>query len=139
MKNKALYYILNLTWGFPMTLIGAITACVLICAGHKPKRWGGCFYFNVGKNWGGVNLGLVFLTDGSDSTATKNHEFGHSIQKAKYGVLMPFIVAIPSATRYWSRELKYNKKGIKPPTAYDDVWFEKEATELGNKHIGEWQ
>lgn len=137
MKNKALYYILSLTWGLPLTLIGAIVAVCLMATGHKPKRWGGCIYFNVGKNWGGLELGLFFLTDSRDSERTKNHEFGHSIQNCKYGVLMPFIVCIPSATRYWCREWM-QRKGTPCKTDYDAVWFEGEATDLGYKYIRIW-
>lgn len=139
MKNKALFYILSFTWGLPMTLIGLISACVLICAGYTTKRWGGCIYFNVGKNWGGVSLGIVFITDERDSIHTKNHEFGHAIQNCRLGFLMPFIVCIPSAIRYWYRELKYWKNGLMPTTKYDDIWFEGQATRLGYKYIGEWQ
>lgn len=130
--TKKQFYISNLTWGLPLTLIGLIVALVLICTGHKPKRHGGCFYFNVGKSWGGLNLGLVFLTDERDSEHTKNHEFGHAVQNAKYGLLMPFIVCIPSVIRYWYREIK------KPTTDYDDIWFEGEATKLGNEYINKW-
>lgn len=138
MKNKVLYYILSFTWGLPMTLIGLFVAVALICVGYKPKRWGGCFYFNVGKIWGGVSLGIVFITDESDSEHTKNHEFGHSIQNCRYGLLMPFIVCIPSFIRYWYREFK-TRKGIKLETKYDDVWFEGEATALGYKYIDYWE
>lgn len=137
--TKAIFYILSFTWGLPMTLIGLISALVLICAGYKPKRWGGCIYFNVGKNWGGVELGLFFITDQRDSTHTKNHEFGHAIQNCWFGVLMPFLVCIPSAIRYWYREIRYNRKGITPPTKYDDIWFEGQATALGTKYIEYWK
>lgn len=138
MKNKALYYFLSLTWGLPMTLIGAAIALALIVSGHKPKRWGGCIYFSVGKSWGGLNLGMFFLTDKRCTERTRNHEFGHSIQNCRYGFLMPFIVCIPSATRYWYREWM-QMRGIPNKTAYDDIWFEGEATKLGNQYIRMWQ
>ena len=137
MKSKALYYFLSFTWGLPLTLIGAIVAVCLMASGHKPKRWGGCIYFNVGKNWGGLELGLFFLTDSRDSEHTKNHELGHSIQNCKYGFMMPFIVCIPSAARYWYRELR-DRRGLPNETPYDAIWFEGEATELGYKYIGTW-
>lgn len=139
MKNKIAFYILSFTWGIPMTLIGLIAAGVLLCAGYRPKRWGGCWYFNVGENWGGVELGLVFLTDNNDTIHTKNHEFGHAIQNCFFGPLMPFIVCIPSAIRYWYRELRYNRRGLRPTTNYDDIWFEGQATELGYMNIHKWQ
>lgn len=138
MKNKKLYYFLNLTWGLPMTLLGAIVAVVLIIAGKKPKRHGGCLYFNVGKSWGGLELGLFFLTDEHDSHNVKTHEFGHSIQNARFGFLMPFIVCIPSAVRYWYRELRYYRRGKTPKTTYDDIWFEGQATRLGKENLMYW-
>lgn len=137
-KNKILFYVLSFTWGLPMTLIGGLVAAVLLCAGYRPKRWGGCWHFTVGKNWGGVELGLVFLTDSNENKHTKNHEFGHAIQNCFFGPFMPFIVCIPSAIRYWYREFKYNRKGIRPPTNYDDIWFEGQATKLGTKCIEKW-
>lgn len=139
MKDKKSYYILNLTWGLPMTLIGLIVATMLLISGKRPHRHGGCFYFNVGKNWGGCNLGLIFLTDESDRESTKNHEFGHSLQNTIFGPFMIVLVAIPSAIRYWYRELKFYRKGLKPTTAYDDIWFEGQATRLGNEYINKWR
>ena len=104
--NKPLYYILNCTWGCIMTLIGAVIALSLLCIGKKPKKHAGCTYFNVGKSWGGVELGCFFLTDEHDSKHTRNHEFGHSLQNCLWGPLFPFVVCIPSAIRYWLREFK---------------------------------
>lgn len=48
---------------------------------------------------------------------------------------MWFVITIPSIIRYWYRELKYNKKGLTPPTEYDDIWFEGQATKWGYKYI----
>lgn len=129
--KKTLFYILSFTWGLPMTLIGLISACVLLCMGYKPKRYGCCLHFIVGENWGGLNLGIVFLTDSKDEEHTKAHEHGHALQNCVYGFITPFIVHIPSAIRYWYRELKY--KSIPAPTPYDAVWFERQATEWGTK------
>jgi hypothetical protein len=47
-------------------------------------------------------------------------------------------VCIPSAIRYWYRELKYLRNGLTPPTAYDDAWFEGQATRVGAKFIEEY-
>lgn len=129
MKNKALFYILSFTWGIPMTLIGLIVALALVLTGHKAKLYGGCFHFIVGKNWGGLSLGIVIITCENSSERTKNHEVGHAIQNCKYGFLMPFIVCIPSAIRYWYREFTI------PTTDYDGIWFEAEATRLGCEYI----
>lgn len=134
---KPLFYLLSLTWGLPMTMIGAVVAIVLMIMGYKPKKWNYCYYFEVGNNWGGVELGMFFLTDKSGSLRTRNHEHGHAIQNCYFGPLFPFIVAIPSAVRYWYRELVYSRKGKNPPTLYDDIWFEGSATKLGTE-LNEW-
>ena len=129
---RKLFYILNLTWGLPMTLIGALVALCLRAVGKHPERYGDCWCFTVGKKgWGGVSLGLVMLVAPGASTHTKNHEHGHAVQNALYGVFMPFIVSIPSAARYLSRKGK--DRATLPP--YDAVWFEGQATEWGNKYI----
>lgn len=127
--NRKLFYILNLTWGLPMTLVGATAALGLFIKGYRPTRHGGCLCFIVGKNWGGVSLGLVMIVSEQATGATKNHEFGHALQNAVYGLFMPFIVSIPSAVRYWYRRKR--KHSTLPP--YDAVWFERQATEWGNK------
>lgn len=107
--SKTLFYILSVTWGCIMTTIGAIVALVLLILGYRPKKWNYCYYFEVGENWGGIELGMFFITDKSSSIRTKNHEHGHGIQNCYLGVLMPFVVCIPSAARYWLREFKTQK------------------------------
>ena len=128
---RKLFYILNITWGLPMNLVGALVALCLLAVGKHPERYGDCWCFTVGKGWGGVSLGMVMLVEEGASTHTKNHEHGHAVQNALYGVFMPFIVSIPSAARYWSRKGK--DRTTLPP--YDAVWFEGQATEWGNKYI----
>lgn len=132
--TKTKFYLLSFTWGFPLTLIGLLVGLVLLCAGRKPKKWGPCWYFEIGENWGGLELGVIFLTDKTPSEHTKNHELGHAIQNTKYGLLMPFIVCIPSAVRYWVREIQ-RRIGKPPKTKYDDIWFEGEATALGEEYM----
>ncbi len=135
--SKSEFYTLSWTWGILMTLIGAIVVGSIMLYGlitKKPytlKKHGWCYYLNVGKMWGGLELGMFFLTDSKDSVSTKWHEFGHSIQNCKWGILMPFVICIPSAIRYWYREFKYNRKGLKCPTTYDSIWFENDASKLG--------
>lgn len=127
--NKTKFYILSFTWGIPMTLIGCIVALILRAMGYKPKRYGYCWHFEVGERWGGVNLGIVFITSKNPSTHTKNHEHGHALQNCYWGFLFPFVIAIPSLVRYWYFILTPNKKH--PP--YDSIWFEGQATEWGDK------
>ena len=128
--NRTMYYLLSLTWGLPMTLIGLIMSAFLIMLGYKPKRFGWTFYFEVGKGWGGIDLGLTFICNKHNNSATKAHEFGHSIQNCFFGPFMLIVVSVPSAIRYWYREYQY-RKGIRNLPDYDAIWFEGQATQLG--------
>ena len=137
-KDKHTFYTLSFTWGIIMTLIGCLVALVLTIAGYRPKKWGRCWYFEVGEGWGGLELGIFFLTSKNPSVHTRNHELGHAFQNCKYGPGM-IVISIMSAARYWYRELKYNRKGQVPPTKYDDIWFEGEATKLGTEFMSTYE
>lgn len=102
------YWVLSCTWGVVMTVIGAVAALALIIAGNKPKIFHNNVYFEVGRAWGGVNFGGFFFVNQNASLATKQHEAGHGLQNIVFGVLMPFVVAIPSAVRCLIRG--YNQK-----------------------------
>lgn len=107
-----------------MSLVGAVVCGVLMCFGYKPKRYGHCYHIEIGKNWGGVNLGWLFLTGEGASERTKNHEVGHAYQNAcKLGWIFP-VFGIISATRYWWDRL------VKPIDYYG-WWFEGQANEIG--------
>ena len=108
MKKKILYvgyWILQCTWGIIMTLIGAIAAFIMLITKHKPKTIGPNVYFIVGHNWGGVNFGPFFFCCEEAQNDTKYHECGHGIQNIIWGPLFPFVIAIPSAVRYWLRQM----------------------------------
>ena len=134
--KKSTFWLLSLTWGLPMTLIGALAAAVLMICGHKPKRHGYCYYFEVGYGWGGVELGGFFIVQHRAMDYLKSHEFGHGLQNCYYGFLMPFIVCIPSAVRYWYRRLR-SYLGKPPTTGYYDIWFEAQASKWGVLKIQE--
>lgn len=133
MKNKLTFYLLSFTWGLPMTLLGCIVSVILMIGGKKPVKYGWFWYFEVGSRWGGVELGPCFVVQKNAPESTKIHEAGHGIQNIKYGVLMPFIVCIPSAIRYWYREIR-ERMGHPCTTEYCDIWFEAEANCLGAEH-----
>lgn len=134
--SKIFYWVLSLTWGLPMTLLGLTTAVVLLCCGKKPYPNMYGYYFVVGKGWGGFNMGPISVVSKNPSRHTLNHEFGHSIQNCYLGPLLPFVVAIPSAVRYWYREwlVRSGRKKSYELPPYDSVWFEGTATSLGNKY-----
>jgi len=134
--TKTAFYLLSFTWGLPTTLAGCAVAGLHLLCGHKPKKWGYCWYFEYGeRHWGGMSLGIFFFKDKSLSTHIRNHEHGHAVQNCRFGPLMPFLVAIPSFSRYWYREYQMRVRHVQPRTHYDAVWFEGQATRLGTELI----
>lgn len=99
--SYAVYWLIQSTWGFIMTFIGACVALGLIIFGYKPKTLGPNVYFEVGQNWGGVNFGPFFVCCKNSTEHTKYHESGHGLQNLIWGPFMPFIICLPSMARYW--------------------------------------
>ena len=134
--KRILFYFISFTWGILTSLIGLIVVVsVGIFKGFHVYH--GRLFTTIGKNWGGLELGCFFICCDHclNDESLKAHECGHGLQNIIFGPLFPFIIGIPSAIRYWYRELKYIRKGIKAPTAYDDIWFEGLATKWGEKYI----
>lgn len=133
-RHKKLYYILACTWGSIMTFIGLLVSGSLYLVKSKAKfnitfkPYNFIYSISVGPDyWGGCNLGLCFLRDQKSDDSVAAHEFGHTFQNCIFGPLFPFLVAIPSAARWWDRELNKDKKFA----PYDSAWFEDAATQCG--------
>ena len=130
--KRVLFYILSFTWGFIMSFIGLIVMAIPFGEYHK---FHGRLYKMVGYGWGGVNLGCFFLCskDCLNDDELMGHECGHGLQNIIWGPLFPFVIAIPSAIRYWYFEWcwKHNKQ----TKDYDAIWFEGQATRWGQKYI----
>ncbi len=132
--KRILFYVLSFTWGFIMSFIGLFPIVVLACM-KKVKVFHGRLYATVGKNWGGLELGCFFICGENCQTEhTMAHECGHGIQNIIWGPLMPFVVCIPSAIRYWYFEF-YRRKHNKFPCEYDAIWFEGQASRWGKKYV----
>lgn len=127
------YWVWSLTWGCIMTTIGLLVALVLLITGHKPHFFGPNIYFKVGSGWGGVEFGPIFVVCDNASMHTIYHEAGHGLQNLIWGPLMPFVICIPSAVRYWYREFIRRKdiKRYRDLPDYDDIWFEGQASAWG--------
>ena len=135
--NKITYYILSFTWGILLNLAGCIAACILLLLGYKPKKWLYGYYFEIGRSWGGLESGIFFFCQENPSDTLRNHEFGHSIQNCYLGPLFIPIIFIPSAIRYWYREclVRNGKKNYSDLPEYDSIWFEGQATSIGEKYF----
>lgn len=133
-KHKWLYYTIQFTWGLPMNIIGlCVFGFLRIVKKIKPKKFYNCWYMPVGNSWGGLELGTFFLIDKNESLHTKYHEAGHGLQNILWGPLFFFVIFIPSAIRYWYRNIRINM-GLKNETDYDSIWFEGQATTWGRKY-----
>ena len=134
---KPIFYLLTFTWGLPFTLLGLMAALFLRLRGYKPKKHGYCRYFEVGENWGGINLGLFFIVNKGSTAAIRSHEHGHAVQNCYLGPFMLIIVALPSLVRSRCRAYLTEKNGVPesslPP--YDSIWFEGQATRLGKEAV----
>lgn len=126
-NSNNLYYWIQFTWGLPLNLVGILVYYFLVkilkCKTYKHRKM---ICIVVPINFGGLNLG-AFAIHGEKDYDVATHEYGHSIQNLMWGWLMPFVITIPSAARYWQRELSK----VPPKTGYYDIWFEKQATDLG--------
>ena len=132
-SSRAAFYALSLTWGLPMVVFGGMVAVVLRLTGHKPVRfgWGWCFEL-PDIEWG-LELGLFFIAPKNDVNI-KMHELGHGIQNIYLGIFTIPVIFIPSAIRFWYREIRL--KMNKPcRTGYDDIWFERSASASGKALI----
>lgn len=131
------YWGISFTWGSPMTLFGVICALGMLISGHKPKRFHYNVYFEVGRGWGGFEAGAFFFVNKGPTLHIRQHEAGHGLQNLVLGVLMPFVVSIPSAIRYWHRAylVASGKKKYCELPPYDGIWFEGWATSLGEKYF----
>lgn len=130
-KQRWLYYLLHFTWGIVMTIIAGLVAGILAFVNLFTKNmtftpYHGVLEIGLGQNWGGCDLGLVYLRDTTSNVSVSNHELGHSFQ-VWLGIFFPFVVAIPSAIRWWIRRLQPNKEH-KP---YSSIWFEDSADQVG--------
>lgn len=129
--RRVIFYFLSFTWGALLSVPGAVIILALAIF-KRVHVFHGRLYGVVGKNWGGLELGCFFICgENCQYTQLMAHECGHGIQNTIWGPLFLFIIFLPSCIRYWYRFLKYERKGINPPTAYDDIWFEGQATDWG--------
>lgn len=121
----AAFWILSCTWGITMTLLGAIGALVFLAMRQRPARIGYSWMFVFGCGWGSVTFGpFIWMSeDAAILLDVRLHEAGHSIQNCIWGVLFPFVIAIPSLI-----------SAAADPVGHRGRWFELQATDLGYKY-----
>lgn len=136
-KYAWVFYLLSFTWGLPMTLIGLFVALFMLITGHKPTRFGWVWAFELPNVNYGLSVGTFMICPKEDTQSNfelKAHEHGHALQNIYFGPLFIFLIAIPSAIRFWYREWIYRKYGYEHYCElpdYDSIWFEGSATLSG--------
>lgn len=131
-KHKWLYWLLSFTWGIIGTVLGFVMMMCVHMVGGEIGFYHKHMMITFGDNWGGLECGIGFICDKTASNYCKNHECGHNYQNAILGPFAIILSYIPSIIRYHYRNIQ-EKKGKKLTTAYDDIWFEKSASDIGNK------
>ena len=137
--KKALFILLQCTWGLPQTLIGLGFFIANRKRSHRMYR--GC----IDTQWnhhGGLSLGLfIFTPPDSQSNAhlIRVHEYGHAIQSLLLGPLMLFVGIISVAWGNLPYFAKLRKEKHLPYTAcFVEAW----ASRWGEWVTGEkaiWQ
>ena len=124
-----LFYLIQFTWGLPMNILGLYMALAMLIKGAKHYRYGNGVAFELpGINWG-VSMGIFMIVPHDSMEQDPSmvwHEYGHTLQNLYFGFLMPFVIFIPSAVRFWLR--RWEGKGAE---GYLDIWFERSASDSG--------
>ncbi len=137
--RRILFYIISFTWGALASIIGLLILIPFLVTGHVKATHGrlyGVFPKAFGEGWG-FEMGCFFFVsyDCVNEKQLLQHEMGHGLQNLIWGPFMLFVITIPSIIRFWYRELKYYRHCKFPPTKYDDIWFEGQATKWGRKYF----
>lgn len=93
------FYVLSFTWGIILTAIGCVVSIGLLLTAHRPHLFYQNIYFEVGKTWKGLNLGVFFITNKNSTFEDKQRLSGHGIQNIIFGVFTPLIITIPCVLR----------------------------------------
>lgn len=128
-----------------MTLVGALTLLFVYLFMREDLKTVNviagriAISLNTEYRFGGVSLGLFYMVHYKyfSDTSLHSHEIGHTIQNVRWGPLFPLVIGLPSIIRaaFFTKlkERHFKKHGEK--LDYESIWFEGNATKLGNKYI----
>ena len=130
--KKAIYRILQFTWGLPQSLVGLALFIKYKDSPHHD------FKGSIVTNWpvsGGISLGMFTFVENKKGRQeyVQNHEYGHTLQSLILGPLYLFLIGIPSYT--WANLPYYVKKRKLNHIAYNSFIVEKTADILGGNHM----
>lgn len=131
---RALFYLVQFTWGLPVNLVGLLL--FLCCRGRfRSEMFCNGIVTCLPRLGGGFSLG-VFLFIGAASAADSPglcaHEYGHTIQCLLLGPLYWLVVALPSVIWCHGFSNYRSRRG----TPYDALYCEHWATAWGRAWSG---
>ena len=135
--KRILFYVISFTWGGVLSLIGFLIMLPFLVTKRVSTYHGrlyGIFPKCFGNDWG-FEMGCFFFIaeNCKDDDYLRNHESGHGLQNCVLGIFQ-IIIQISSFVRYWYREYK-TRHNIPLKNGYDDIWFERWATDWGTKFV----
>jgi len=129
--RRALFIIVQATWGIAQTLVGL---AVFIVFARNPHFAHHGAIVTTWESRRGVSLGLfLFVPDPVDDQLLV-HEYGHAVQSLVLGPLYLPIVGIPSLI--WAKLPALNRRRGTRGTSYYDFGPERNASALGERVLG---
>ena len=133
--KRALFIVLQCTWGLGATLIGLIVFLIYLRSPHTLYR--GAIDTRWGKKRTGLSLGLfIFTPDGNTGYSEKLrvHEYGHCIQAM---VLGPLMLIVGMISIIWSRLPQFVRMRKEEHVPYTSCFVESWASKWGELVTGE--
>lgn len=138
--KKALFYLVQFTWGFVQNLVGLIGFLVLYKKTRHARFHNAVItYVDTDKSFGGISLGIFIFVNGKKSEEwlhdTHIHEYGHTIQSVVLGPLYFPVIGFPSIV--WCNFppiVRYRKKN---DVSYYTIYCEGWANLWGSRFSGQ--
>ena len=127
--KRALYVLLQCTWGLPQTLVGLVVYLICRARGCERFFFGGAVCTEWHRN-DGVSLGLfIFCPPGG---GIHLHEYGHTFQSLFLGPLYLMLVSLPSLV--WAGLPAFRRMRRVRRVPDSRLWCEGWADRLGSKY-----
>lgn len=125
--KKALFYIVQWTWGIIQNLIGLVLFLCLIGRRHRTFHGAVVTTWKLGSS---LSLGMFVFTARPYDLRLIQHEYGHTVQSLILGPIWSFVIGLPSLIWCGCFEKWREKKGVDYYSFYTESW----ANKLGRKY-----
>lgn len=125
--KKALFYIVQWTWGIIQNIIGLVLFLCLVNRRHRTFHGAVITTWKLGSS---LSLGIFIFTARPYDLRLIQHEYGHTVQSLILGPIWPFVIGLPSLI-WCGCFAKYREKhSIDYYSFYTESW----ANKLGQKY-----